>query len=285
VGAFYTLTVGNVGNAPTIGTVTVTDTLPAALTATGLTGPGWTCDVPSVTCTRSDTLAIGGTYPPITLTVNVAANAPAVVINTATASGGGDPSPEVATDQATVTVVGPPIVITADPNSNTVVVAAGMLAKFVFTVDAGQINPPAVVVTFNCRGLPPGTACTFNPAGEAESVAQVTMTVTTLGRGNSTMTLPFGPGRPPIYAALLLPVLGLVGLVGISLRRNPKIGKKTRLRLAAALIGLGIFLAFAGCGGNPLVTPPGTYPITVTGTASTPSGTVSGSATVNLKVL
>jgi hypothetical protein len=142
-----------------------------------------------------------------------------------------------------------------------------------------------VVITFTCNGLPVGAACIFNPLGEARPVMPLKVTITTLGRNTSSVALPFGSGRPPIYAALLLPVLGLVGLVGISLRRNPKIGKKTRLRLAIALIGLGIFLAFAGCGGNPLVTPPGTYPITVTGTATTSSGNVSGSATVTLHVL
>ena len=39
-GATYTITVSNAGGAPTSGTVTVTDTLPAGLTATGLTWVG-----------------------------------------------------------------------------------------------------------------------------------------------------------------------------------------------------------------------------------------------------
>src|SRR4029434_8869693 len=38
VGAIYTLTVNNVGTGATAGTVTVTDTLPSGLTATGLSG-------------------------------------------------------------------------------------------------------------------------------------------------------------------------------------------------------------------------------------------------------
>src|SRR5204863_9853597 len=38
IGATYTLTVSNVGAGPTSGTVTVTDTLPSSLTATGLAG-------------------------------------------------------------------------------------------------------------------------------------------------------------------------------------------------------------------------------------------------------
>jgi uncharacterized repeat protein (TIGR01451 family) len=46
----YTLTVGNDGTGATDGTVvTVTDTLPAGLTATSLSGTGWTCTLATLT--------------------------------------------------------------------------------------------------------------------------------------------------------------------------------------------------------------------------------------------
>ena len=48
---------------------------------------GWTCT--GNTCTRADALAAGGAYPAITVTVNVAANAPSLVTNQISASGGG----------------------------------------------------------------------------------------------------------------------------------------------------------------------------------------------------
>lgn len=90
-GFVYTIAVQNVGNVPTSGLVTVTDTLPAGLTATGVTGSGWSCSAGATpTCTRSDALAAGASYPPITLTVNVAANTAANVTNIATVSGGGE---------------------------------------------------------------------------------------------------------------------------------------------------------------------------------------------------
>ena len=75
IGATYTITVTNAGNAPTSGPVTVTDTLPAGLTATALSGTGWSCTLATLTCTRSDALAAGSSFPALTLTVNVAANA------------------------------------------------------------------------------------------------------------------------------------------------------------------------------------------------------------------
>ena len=89
-GRVYTIVVRNLGLLATSGTVTVTDALPSGLTATAMSGTGWNCSLGSLTCTRSDSLAGATNYPPITLTVNVAANAPASVVNTASVSGGGD---------------------------------------------------------------------------------------------------------------------------------------------------------------------------------------------------
>lgn len=93
-GAQYTIEVHNYGLGSTDGTtVSVTDTLPSSLTATALAGPGWNCVLSTLTCTRADVLAPGANYPDITLTVNVAANAPASITNVAAVSGGGDASP------------------------------------------------------------------------------------------------------------------------------------------------------------------------------------------------
>jgi uncharacterized repeat protein (TIGR01451 family) len=90
VGKTYTITVTNSGSAPTAGVVTATDTLPVGLAVTAMSGTGWTCTVATLSCTRSDALAAAASYPPITLTVNVANNAPSTVLNTVTVSGGGE---------------------------------------------------------------------------------------------------------------------------------------------------------------------------------------------------
>ncbi len=88
-GATYTLTVTNSGSGTTLGTVTVTDTIPAGLTAAAIGGQGWTCTPPSGPCTRSDSLGPGASYSPIAVTVNVASNAPSTVTNTAAVSSDG----------------------------------------------------------------------------------------------------------------------------------------------------------------------------------------------------
>jgi uncharacterized repeat protein (TIGR01451 family) len=89
-----------VSNATTAGSTTsavavvVTDTLPPGLTATAASGPGWSCTVgTAVSCTRSDVLPPGASFPPITLTVQVAPDASGTIINSATVNGGGDQTP------------------------------------------------------------------------------------------------------------------------------------------------------------------------------------------------
>ncbi|RPJ49548.1 MAG: DUF11 domain-containing protein, partial [Chloroflexi bacterium] len=89
-GAQYTLTVHNQGTGLSSNIVTVKDTLPDGLTATAISGSGWTCDLPTLTCTRADSLAAGQSYPPISLTVDVSTTAPASLTNIASVSGGGD---------------------------------------------------------------------------------------------------------------------------------------------------------------------------------------------------
>jgi uncharacterized repeat protein (TIGR01451 family) len=86
-GATYTVRVSNVGAGATSGTVSVSDTLPVGLTATGISGAGWTCSMTPLGCTRGDVLNAGASYPNITVTVTVASNAPANVTNTVTVSG------------------------------------------------------------------------------------------------------------------------------------------------------------------------------------------------------
>ena len=85
--AMYNISVLNGSTAGT-GNVSVADTLPAGLTAIAIAGPGWTCALGTVSCSRSDSLAAGANYPPITVTVSVAPNAPSQVVNQVLLSGG-----------------------------------------------------------------------------------------------------------------------------------------------------------------------------------------------------
>ena len=135
-GAQYSITVANVGNGASSGTVSAVDTLPAGLTATAISGSGWNCSLNTLTCTRSDALAAGSSYPSITLTVDVASNAPASVTNSATVSGGGETNTgnNSASDPTTITTaakINTTTTITADtPDPST----AGQAVTVSYTV-------------------------------------------------------------------------------------------------------------------------------------------------------
>ncbi len=100
-GANYTLLVSNQTGVGTPGgtVVSVNDTVPAGMTLASMAGSGWTCV--SSTCTRSDALAAGATYPAITATVNVAAGAPSPLTNSVSVSGGWSGT-SIATDSTVI---------------------------------------------------------------------------------------------------------------------------------------------------------------------------------------
>lgn len=156
--ATYTITVTNVGLTQTDGTaITVTDTLPAGLTFNAASGTGWACvQGPPVSCTRSDVLASNASYPAITLTVNVAANAPALVVNTATVSGGGDVNPLNNTANDPTGVNPPPADLTI-AKSHFGNFNQGQTAPYTITVSNIGAGPTVGVVTV-ADTLPSGFA-------------------------------------------------------------------------------------------------------------------------------
>jgi len=105
--ASYTIPVSNVSPyGATSGLVTINDTLPFGISPTGASGTGWACSVSgqTVSCTRSDSLTAGGSYPSITLNALVSQSAAATLTNIATVAGGGEANflNDTATDTAAV---------------------------------------------------------------------------------------------------------------------------------------------------------------------------------------
>ena len=147
-GATYTITATNSGFAPTSGTVTVTDTLPADLTATGISGTGWTCVLATLTCTRGNALAAGSSYPVITVTVNVANNAPASVTNSVAVSGGGESNTanNSATDATTISQM-PDLTITKGHTGNFTQGEVGATYSITVTNSGFAATTAAVSVT------------------------------------------------------------------------------------------------------------------------------------------
>jgi hypothetical protein len=259
-GATYNLTASNISvYAPTSGAVTVVDTLPSSLTATAISGSGWNCTLGNLTCTRTDSLGPNANYPMITLTVNVATNAPSSVANTVTVSGGGEIVTSDDTSAMTSPVL-PPIGIM--PFNTTQTVKAGNSASFLLGVNA----PLPGSVTVACSsGLPPGAACFIAPASfTAPFNAPVSITVTT------TSALGFaqpwrGRRAMPLYAALVA-CLGLVAMRAGKSRRGARLGVFCTLVLTLCSLGCG-----GGGSSTPprVATPPGTYTVTVTANNAT----------------
>ena len=86
----YSVVVTNVGAASSSGAVTVKATLPNGMTATNLSGTGWTVTLSNLTCTRTNSLTNGTSYPAIFLDVLVDTNKTTSLTPTFTISGGGD---------------------------------------------------------------------------------------------------------------------------------------------------------------------------------------------------
>ncbi|MGB8328076.1 MAG: DUF11 domain-containing protein, partial [Steroidobacteraceae bacterium] len=229
VGTFYqgqtnvafTLTATNAGSGPTVGTVSVVDTLPAGLVPTGGSGTGWSCGVSgqTVTCTTNNAIAAAASAPAITLTANVAANAAASLTNTATVSGGGEPavnngnngasdpitvlaSPAIAKAFAPVTInVGATATLTVTlSNSNGVAVTG---AAFTDTFPAGVVLATPLTTATSCGGSLTDAAGAALAAGgtsvrlsggtiPANGNCTVTANVTAAATGSYANTIPIG---------------------------------------------------------------------------------------------
>jgi uncharacterized repeat protein (TIGR01451 family) len=265
-GATYTLTANNIGPGPTAGTVTVIDTLPASLTTTAMTGTGWTCVVATVSCTRADALAASASYPPITLTVNVSANAPNSVVNAAAVSGGGELN--VANDTVTDTTV--VTTFTLSVAQATLTIHAGQTAIFALTVTP-QGGAYTLPINFTDTGTPPRTAVTFVPSSVTPGANPTTLAMnlqTTQGLRFLSQNM---PQRTAPSAGILLP-FGMLFLIGACATKLSK-DKKQAHSLALALVILFFGMGLMGCVGtqktfNELGTPAGTYPLVVTASAN-----------------
>jgi uncharacterized repeat protein (TIGR01451 family) len=213
VGATYTLTVNNIGNAATTAAVSVSDTIPAGLTATAISGTGWVCTLGTVSCTRADVLNAGASYAAITVTVTVAGNAPALVTNSATVSGGGEIIVNNDTGTNPTTVLTPP---TATLSTNTLTfpittVGTPSSAMSVTVTNNGQASltftqAPALSGT-NSGDFAIGntsTCAVANPvAGGGNCVVNITITPGAAGpRGPATLTFTDNASTSPQTVSL-----------------------------------------------------------------------------------
>jgi len=163
----YTITPNNISSASSAGTVTVTETgFPAQLTATSISGAGWTCTQPKGPCTSNAVIPGNGSGTPITLvaTVNAGVAPNTTITNTVTVGGGNEVN--LANDTATDSLTTPiPDLTISKTHAGTFFPGSAVT----FTITANNIAPAAPsfgMVTVTETGFPAQlTATSISGAG------------------------------------------------------------------------------------------------------------------------
>lgn len=205
-----------------------------------------------------------------------------------------DPNPVALGGYANITLSftpGPIDFNITSTGTTTQTVNAGQTATFTNAISVTAQNGFASPVNLSCS-LPmaaTNTTCTVNPNVFASGSGTASVSVTTMARGIAPPLLPTGrlylrPQWVPLF--LLTLILGMVLLRFARTRRQRLVGA-----LPFAVLALIFLLETIGCGGGgssgpppPTGTPAGTFAVTVTGTASTNSGTLTHLTTLTLTV-
>ncbi len=194
-GAAYTITLTNAGSIPTFGTVQMAATLPSGFLPVSLTGSGWVCTLATVTCSRSDPLAFGVSYPPITLRFNLSASLAGTVAVAFSVSGGGDrnASNNVASDAPFVRSAST-VALAVSPNS----ASLGQAVRLTASVNAAATG----LVTFFDGPAPIGTVplALGNAALTTALLATGVNSISATYEGDAN----FGPGTSAIQVVTLV---------------------------------------------------------------------------------
>ncbi|HEV2400268.1 MAG TPA: C25 family cysteine peptidase [Candidatus Sulfotelmatobacter sp.] len=203
--ASYTITVSNVSPyGATTGLVTIDDTMPLGISPTGASGTGWTCSISgqTVSCTRSDALTAGATYPTITVNALVAQSAPATLTNIATVSGGGEANltNDTATDVAIVlssadlaiSDVGSPNPVAAGSNITYTIVATNNGPSA--ADNATLVVPIPANTTFASLITPTGWTCATPTTGNTGQVVCTNVDMMGLTAGTFTLAVKVNTG-------------------------------------------------------------------------------------------
>ena len=201
----YTLTVSNVGAAPSSGTVTVTDSLPAGLTPVSISGgAAWTCTLAPVSC--SSTSAFGSLAPgttsnqPITLVVAIGASVTGTILNSASVGFGGETNVanDLSSDPVVVAVPGPIVVSGCPtppftegvPGSQQVGVSGGTGFGYGYVVIGGALPPG---LTISASGLIVGT-----PTVAGNYTATIQATDASANSGSTACGIPVAASVPTL---------------------------------------------------------------------------------------
>jgi hypothetical protein len=281
----YTFAVSDKPNAgPTTGPVTVTFPVPAGLTATSATGSGWTCTISgqTVSCTRSDVLQPGASYPPLTVGISVGQSLTGVIPSSVSAATSADANPQsiTATDQVTITPPPPDLsmaLTTSGPFN-----AGGTGTYSLTTSNAAAAGPTTGTVTATFTA-PPGMTVQ-SATGDGWTCSLSGQTVTCTRPGSDADALAPGSSYPAVQVAVSIPAsaagqvpagatTGTAGDTG-----QPQETGSTTVTVTPLAPDLGVTItANPATAGTPAT-------ITLVATDSPDAGPVTGTSTVSLPV-
>ena len=224
----YTLTVSNNSSSATSGTIVLTDLLPVGMTATAISGTNWTCNITSLTCTQTTSIAANSSASPITLTVSVAANAVSGT-NYVNVSGGGSSGPGYAADATTVVLLQSSIVVnnTGDPASGTAANCA-----------TGNVNTCTLRDAITLATAQGGTSTTsFSSLFNTAQTITLTSALPAFSSSSANLTLT-GPGQ------------SLLTISGNSLYRPFSVASGTTVNMSALTMTVGFSSISGGCISN-----------------------------------
>lgn len=164
---------------------------------------------------------------------------------------------------------------------STISCTAGATAHFSITVTPA--SPPLnTAVNFSCSGNPPQSTCTITPSSVTPGSSPASVEVQIHSTASSALRPLWESEQSPLYAVMLLPGLGLVGLVWVT--PAPSKRRLRRLLEMVLLLAASLALVTSGCGGGGTGqpgTPSGTYTVVVTGTSGSNSHSTNISLTIH----
>jgi hypothetical protein len=193
------------GAGPTTGPMTVTVPVPGGLTLESASGPGWTCSTANATatCSRSDPLQPGSSYPPLTVNVDAGPEALGQIPVTVTGSTPGDANPQSLTGIDVISAIPLPPDLSMNVTSSGPFTAGGT-GQYDMTVSnadgAGPTNGTVTAILTVPAGV---TVSSAAGTGWTCSVSGVTVTCTRPGTG--TDALGGGSSYPPVQVTVAIP--------------------------------------------------------------------------------
>jgi Bacterial lectin len=193
------------GAGPTSGPTTVVFPVPDGMTLVSAGGSGWTCTTAdaTATCSRTDVLQPGTSYPPLAVNVTVAPGTTGQVPVTVTGSSPGDANPQSLTATDTVTVAPLPPDLSMAATANGPFKAGGTGTFTLTTSNAANAGPTTGTVTDTFTT--PAGLTVQSAAGDGWQCSISGRTVSCTRPGSGADALEPGSSYPPVTIVVAIP--------------------------------------------------------------------------------